>query len=187
MDIKSTNAGKEEKSADIQDAFDSLLFCEDNFVRQGYEEGLADGEKAGFQEGFELGIKKGTEIGTEIAFYRGFAKGCLAQLSSDSSILKDQLQLQVQLCQGAIQDQEIATNLEAVCQNIDSSFYKESDQKAIKALQRLVALIESFPAENLKDQDVLDLLNNIRAKFKQCCSILKVETSYSNSATQLSF
>ena len=187
MNVKDTSSKGEEKSVDIQDAFDSLLLCEDSFVRQGYEEGLADGEKAGFQEGFDIGIQKGTQIGAEIAFYRGFAKGWLPQLSSDCKhLVGDHLKQQVESCKNSIQPDTV-TRLLFLCQNTAFT-ERQSDPKAIKALQKLLALAESFPEENPKDQDVLDLLNSIRAKFKHCCSILKVETSYSASAAaQLSF
>ena len=53
-------------------------------------------------------------------------------------------------------------------------------------LQKLIGLISTFPEENPKEQDIVDLLSNIRAKFKHCCAILKVDASY-NSKAKLNF
>ena len=53
-------------------------------------------------------------------------------------------------------------------------------------LQKLIDLISTFPKENPKEQDILDLLEKIRAKFKHICAILKVDASYS-SKTKLNF
>merc|ERR1712127_1159416 len=74
-----TNEGS---NIDIQDAFDALNSCEQEFIQKGY------------QEGFDLGVQKGRKIGFEICFYRGFAKGFIAQLDGGTAFtdaLNDQL------------------------------------------------------------------------------------------------
>ncbi len=188
MDLNSKDVGSSsDQPADLNDAYDSIVLCEDTFVRQGYQEGLVDGEKSGFQEGFDLGIKKGSEIGSEIAFYRGFARGWLAILSDDIGNL---VEAQLNLCQISI-DKEVFSSLEEFTKKInrvpDSPSESSRAQKAVKPLEKLLILIEQFPQENPKDHDILDLLNSIRAKFKQCCAVLKVEASYSASEGQISF
>lgn len=188
MDLNSTDGGSSsDQPTDLNDAYDSIVLCEDTFVRQGYQEGLVDGEKSGFQEGFDLGIKKGSEIGSEIAFYRGFARGWLAILSDDIGKL---VNTHLNLCQASI-DKEVFSSLGELTKKItsvsDSPSESSKAQKAVKSLEKLLILIEQFPQENPKDQDVLDLLNSIRAKFKQCCAVLKVDASYSASEGQLSF
>lgn len=188
MDLNSKDGGSSsDQPIDLNDAYDSIIFCEDTFVRQGYQEGLVDGEKSGFHEGFDLGIKKGSEIGSEIAFYRGFARGWLSILSADIGKL---VGAQLNLCKSSIKE-EVHSSLEEFTKKIsgvsDSQSESSRAQKAVKPLEKLLHLIEQFPQENLKDQDVLDLLNSIRAKFKQCCAVLKVDASYSASGGQLNF
>ncbi|EFX89952.1 hypothetical protein DAPPUDRAFT_40007 [Daphnia pulex] len=63
---------------------------------------------------------------------------------------------------------------------------KEADSKSLKALTKLLTLLERFPQENPKNQDIVSLLQDIRSKFKHCCAILKVDASYSAN-NQLNF
>jgi len=77
------------KDVDIQDVFDSILLSEDTFASTGYQEGFKQGEVDGYQEGLNLGEVKGKEIGSEISFYRGFAKGFIAQLSGKVALLRE--------------------------------------------------------------------------------------------------
>ena len=52
----------------------------------------------------------------------------------------------------------------------------DHERRALKSLDKLVNAAEAFPAENIKDEDVLEKLENLRAKFKQCCAQLKLMT-----------
>lgn len=169
---------------DIQDAFDSLLVCEDNFVQKAYQEGLAQGEKIGFQEGFDLGVRKGSEIGSEIHFYKGFVTSWITfilESSSGSNFLNSYQQL-VEPCVEAL-DASVITELnKIVLQVSEQNLEVESSSRALKELQKLLQLLQSFPADNPQNQDVISLLEDIRAKFKHCCALLKVETVYSAKA-----
>ena len=153
------------------------LHCEENFVKRGYEEGLLHGETVGHQEGFDLGIKKGKEIGSEIAFYRGFAKGCISSLTGDSDqVIQDRLK-QYKDCL----DPDSFRSLEAVVHNFFLGRSTSSrDVRPLKTLQKLLDQIQEFPEENLKDQDFADRLRDIRAKFKQCCALQRIETAFSS-------
>ena len=71
-----------EDSADINDAFDSLLLCEDQLVSKGYSEGLEAGRLNGSKEGLSLGFQKGVEIGEEVGFYEGFAAAWIQSVQS---------------------------------------------------------------------------------------------------------
>ena len=71
-----------EDSADINDAFDSLLLCEDKLVSKGYSEGLEAGRLNGSKEGLSLGFQKGVEIGEEVGFYEGFAAAWIQSVQS---------------------------------------------------------------------------------------------------------
>ncbi|KAI0102014.1 DUF1715-domain-containing protein [Nemania sp. FL0031] len=48
-------------SSPPHDPFDDLLNLEEQYYREGYEEGLKDGAEAGRIEGYSLGLKKGFE------------------------------------------------------------------------------------------------------------------------------
>ena len=174
--------------ADVQDAFDSLLMCEERFVQEGYNEGLKAGQEIGHQEGFHLGLKKGKEIGSEIGFYRGFAKGWISILRGSSEVKQSLLSLTNE-CASCL-DSATKSELQDVIRQIGESRPDggEIDLKASKALQKLLQLSEAFPQENLKDRDFQEQLSALRAKFKHCCAILKVENSISTSQNkQLNF
>lgn len=55
------------------DIFDELLGLEDNFYKEGYEAGLADGAYAGHVEGKLFGIEKGYEKALELGKLHGRA------------------------------------------------------------------------------------------------------------------
>lgn len=79
--------------ADISlDPFDELLGLEDNFYKEGYEAGLADGEYAGLVEGKTFGIEKGYEKALELGKLHG--RGMVWQMRSqgapDASAMKSQ-------------------------------------------------------------------------------------------------
>lgn len=57
----------------ISDPFDELLGLEDNFYREGYDAGIADGESAGLVEGRVFGIEKGYEKALELGKMHGRA------------------------------------------------------------------------------------------------------------------
>ena len=163
---------KNEKDFDVQDAFDSIFVSEDKLVAKAYEEGVLQGEIEGFQEGFELGRQKGSEIGSEIFFYRGFAKSWIALLSGDLSEVFNQL---LEVCPVSL-NPDVVNDIHQIGLKKQQ---EETDLKPLKALKKLLALLERFPQENPKNQDILSLLQDIRAKFKYCCAVLKIDASYS--------
>jgi hypothetical protein len=132
-------------TGDINDAFDSLLLCENQLVSEGYQEGLSAGQKRGFKEGLVLGSQKGVEIGAEVGFYAGFAAAWIERLEP------------------AAEDSTVAAGGGG-----------EKRQKVAGQLRKLLALAESIPADNIRDLDILDRLLALRAKFKIVCSLLKV-------------
>jgi len=164
-----TNEGS---NIDIQDAFDALNSCEQEFIQKGYQEGFQNGEDIGYQEGFDLGVQKGRKIGFEICFYRGFAKGFIAQLDGGTAFtdaLNDQLKSNPKF----IDPQTVSTLQDLVTGSQDRS----ENNKLIKTLQKLLDKVNDFPTENVKNQDFVDKLRDIRAKFKHCCSLLKLDTT----------
>ena len=113
-------AVENDKDVDIQDIFDSLVLSEDTFVKAGYQQGFEQGEIDGYQEGFQLGQIKGKEIGSEISFYRGFAKGFIAQLK-DAETFLGELRSQLELNTNSIDSQTIST-LQGI------SFHKDNNK-----------------------------------------------------------
>ena len=162
---------------DIQDAFDSLVLCEDSLVTKAYEEGLVEGEKVGFQEVFNLGLEKGSEIGAEIFFYRGFARSWITLLSQNESDFSKTFHELLEPCQSSL-GLDIVIQLKQIYPHLITQKAEETDPKSRKVLQKLLELLESFPQNNPKSEDILGLLQDIRAKFKHCCAILKVDANY---------
>lgn len=52
--------------APLLDGFDQLLFLEQTFIREGIEQGTADGAKQGAFEGRRLGVSQGYSLGKEV-------------------------------------------------------------------------------------------------------------------------
>ncbi|XP_065916994.1 protein LTO1 homolog isoform X2 [Dysidea avara] len=78
------------------DPFDSILFPEDKFCKEGYEAGLDEGRQKGLAEGFAAGWQQGCKLGEEIGFFRGFAESWLETLTSGTSdLLMDDRKLKV--------------------------------------------------------------------------------------------
>ena len=62
---------------------------------------------------------------------------------------------------------------------------RPSDKKTDKisvALKKLLELVEAFPEENSKEDDFAVKLDQIRAKFKVLCSLLKINSEYGPTA-----
>ncbi|KNC82533.1 hypothetical protein SARC_05181 [Sphaeroforma arctica JP610] len=57
----------------MDDDLDSLLFVEEKFHREGFQEGLNFGREAAGQEAHMYGMAKGDQLASELGFYRGFA------------------------------------------------------------------------------------------------------------------
>ena len=75
---------------------------------------------------------------------------------------------------------QLIFQLDLVSEITESNQDYTQNSKRIKVLQKLIEKIAEFPEENIKDQDFGEKLRDIRARFKHCCSLLKVETSFSS-------
>ncbi len=53
---------------------------------------------------------------------------------------------------------------------------KKSQERLEKALKSLVEMAEAFPEENCKDGSAQERLEEMRAKFKMCCTYMGVKT-----------
>lgn len=171
---------EKESEVDIQEAFDYLLVCEDSFVYQAYEKGRVEGEKTGYQEGFDLGHKKGSDIASEIYFYLGFAETWVESILKDSLEFCKIFQQLLEPCLSSM-DSDVLLQLQNIAEHLFQP-NQEVDIKTFKALTKLLQLIKDFPQVNPKTQEdiVSYQLQGIRAKFKHCCALLKVEKSHSS-------
>ncbi|XP_031425388.1 protein LTO1 homolog isoform X2 [Clupea harengus] len=63
-------------------------------------------------------------------------------------------------------------------------------RKPLKILEALTGMIQTFPLEDPQNQELEENMKQIRAKFRQVCSLLHISTDfngYVNSPGQLSF
>lgn len=69
---------------------------------------------------------------------------------------------------------------QAWCEQLEASDkLKKSEERALKSLAKLRHGSEAFPAENIKEEDVLEALEELRARFKLCCQLLQIQSEKS--------
>ncbi|KAM4744918.1 protein LTO1 homolog [Anableps anableps] len=56
-----------------EDLFDSILFADERFRGEGYQEGFEKGTHQGLQNGRRHGASHGAKLSSEVSFYYGFA------------------------------------------------------------------------------------------------------------------
>ena len=160
---RASDSGEKQSSApdfDLDSAWDDVLLLEERAVSRGLREGLQEGRRRGHEEGFALGVDKGAEIGGEIGFYLGFA-------SSWTTIIEDRVN---------------SARLEAEDESAAAAATRKEqkrDERALKALGKLAAGAADFPRDNIKEEDVADRLQGIRARFKFCCQVLEIKAELS--------
>ena len=155
-----SNSGEKESigSPLIADEFDSawddVLLLEERAVSRGLREGLIVGRQRGHEEGFALGVSKGAELGGEIGFYLGFATAWTKTIEDRNS--------------GAIREPKEGATA--------TPKQRKKNERALRALEKLKAASAEFPHENIKDEDVAQRLEDIRARFKLCCQALEIKS-----------
>lgn len=117
----------------------------------------------GYQEGFEEGKRQG--------WYEGQNHGRIhgAKLSAEVSFYHG-----------------FATTWKNLLQQDTQS----KTRKQLKLLETLTGLIQTFPLEDPQHRNLEENMEQIRAKFRQVCSVLHISTDfhgYINSPGQLSF
>ena len=139
---------------EFDSAWDDVLLLEERAVSRGLREGLIVGRQRGHEEGFALGVSKGAEIGGEIGFYLGFASAWTKTIEAGNSSERRKTR-----------DETAATPKE-----------RRRHEKALRDLGKLTAAAAEFPGENIKDEDVAQRLEDIRARFKLCCQVLDIKS-----------
>lgn len=107
----------------------------------------------GYKEGFEKGSQEGKQEGVELGFAKGIEIG-------------QEIGFYVGFTQGWIK-------------HLSSQTENKKSEKVIANLEKLNNLAKDFPSDNLKDVDVVEKLDTMRAKFKTICSLLKIPADFS--------
>jgi HUS1 checkpoint protein len=111
-----------------------------------------------------LGEDRVVELGFEAGYTAGSAEGRL-----EGARLGRQ--------RGAEVGREVGFYL-GFAEELTSAHSDQSDEKKTAkisiALHKLLELIEAFPEDNSKEEDIAAKLEQIRARFKVVCSLLKV-------------
>ncbi|XP_047104910.1 protein LTO1 homolog [Schistocerca piceifrons] len=132
----------------------------ENDINDVFESLLLSEEKLS-AEGFQEGLKKGSVDGLCEGFHLGYHRG--AEIGAEIGFYK-----------GVIQAWLI------ISRTPGNNFKGEKD------LEKFMELCRSFPTSNSENEDILDLLSYIRAKYRKLCALYKFNTIITTSA-KLSF
>lgn len=112
------------------------------------EERLA---REGFQEGFRKGCFEGEVEGFHLGYHRG------AEIGAEIGYYK-----------GVVETLLVISDKRK--QNVPA--------KVFSALQKVSDLINQFPTSNVDDVDIVAARDNVRARFKKACALLKIEGTF---------
>ncbi|KAH6764958.1 hypothetical protein C2S52_013963 [Perilla frutescens var. hirtella] len=76
----------------IEDLFESTLNLEESHLKEGYDEGYADGLISGKEEGQQVGLKSGFEAGEELGFYRGCVDVWSSAIRADPNFISPRVE-----------------------------------------------------------------------------------------------
>ncbi|KAL8471420.1 hypothetical protein ACS0TY_028272 [Phlomoides rotata] len=76
----------------IEDIFGSSVNLEEAHLKEGYDEGYADGLISGKEEGQQVGLKSGFEVGEELGFYRGCIDVWNSAIRVDPNFISSRIQ-----------------------------------------------------------------------------------------------
>ncbi|WWC73138.1 uncharacterized protein I206_107104 [Kwoniella pini CBS 10737] len=146
-----------------QDVLEEITNMESKFYQEGYKAGYDHGELHGLYEGRELGKEKSWELWEEIGYYEGFIKVYIDLLSG---------------------------------KDIQEGSKRGKDARALNHAQILLSLINTFPISNSSQSnfnisqinkeeeeeeiDLINLISNIRARYKLLCSSLNLKPRLQN-------
>lgn len=112
----------------------------------------------GYEEGFSLGAAQGNSNGYHLGYHRGAEVG--AKLGFYAFVLKQYLE--------------------------DFQSGSHNAIEKTKPIEDLLKVVKDFPFANVENVDILELLNNIGAKFKKICVLFKINIKYPDT-DELSF
>lgn len=107
--------------------------------------------KQGFQEGFMKGSLEGEVEGFHLGYHRG------AEIGSEIGYYK-----------GVVETLLV----------ISDKREHDIPGKVVSVLQKVLELINQFPTSNAEDVDIIAACDNVRAKFKKACALLKIDGTF---------
>ena len=120
--------------------------------------------------GLGLGFQRAAQVASEVGFYEGFVQQVEATLTAASS----------------------KSDLESASVSTPAS--SPASDPALRQLRRarplllaLRRLVSQLPRHNTTDSDVTELLDAVRAKFRQLCAVLKVNPGSGAQEKEISF
>lgn len=102
-----------------------------------------------YEDGFRIGVSQGNPEGYHLGYHRGAEVG--AKLGFYIAVLEKYLQ--------------------------DVKPQHKNPEK-VKPIIDLIEDIQKFPRTNVENVDILEILNNITAKFKKNCVLFKINIKY---------
>eukprot|EP01134_Creolimax_fragrantissima_P005764 CFRG5764T1 len=145
------------------DGMDSLLFLEDSFHNDGYQEGMEFGRKAAGEEARGYGLAKGDQLATELGFYRGFATTWLALLDSSYSL----------------------SNTDSSNSGTPGGRSVVNANRAKRSLTTFKTTLDNFSMTSSitpDNEELPKLYAKLRTKYRQCTSLLGVSQDYRSAA-----
>ncbi|KAI9351257.1 hypothetical protein BDR26DRAFT_850741 [Obelidium mucronatum] len=135
------------RATDATIAMDSLLHLETMLEQSGFDDGFRDGLELGLSEGRDLGSRIAIKTAREVGFYLGVSRELLNSAAA-----------------AAAHDDD----------NESSVIRSLVHDRAVRVLESVVSLSESFPRTNDHSLDIVPLLEKIRGKFRLATVLLKM-------------
>jgi hypothetical protein len=107
--------------------------------------------KEGFQEGFMKGSSEGEVEGFHLGYHRG------AEIGAEIGYYKGMVETLL-----VISDKR----------------KHDIPDKVVHILQKVSDLINQFPTSNTEDVDIIAARDNVRARFKKACALLKIDGTF---------
>lgn len=113
-----------------------------------------------WKDAYEKGLEKGKEDGKLEGFHLGYHLG--AEIGGELGFYKQ------------------------IINTIELQRPELLNEKTHPIIKKIQSMIEEFPPVNSEDQDIIYLRDSIRSRYKQLCSLLKIEPLFAPN-NQLSF
>jgi hypothetical protein len=107
--------------------------------------------KQGFQEGFMKGSLEGEVEGFHLGYHRGAEIGA-----------------EIGYYEGVVETLLV----------ISDKGKHDLPDKVVNALRNVLELIKQFPTSNAEDVDIIAACDNVRAKYKKACALLKMDGTF---------
>ena len=124
--------------------------------------------------GLGLGFQRAAQVASEVGFYEGFVQQAEATLTAASS-------------KSDPESTSVSTPASSPASSPASDRALRQLRRARPLLLALRRLVSQLPRHNTTDSDVTELLDAVRAKFRQLCAVLKVNPGSGAQEKEISF